>query len=171
MMMQPKAILLNHMCRHQPNSTRMLYLLKRIQDIMLGLMDRKIGLKSVTFSDKVPTAKEGETVKIIASPEDGYFVNSINVDSGSVVEKTDENNYTFTMPAQNVVISAQFSKIGEPTSTPAPTAEPTAPPTAEPSASPTTETVCNTECKPADRNAEYSRNILQKNIQSLKTEK
>lgn len=99
----------------------------------------KIGLKSVTFSDKVPTAKEGETVKIIASPEDGYFVNSVNVDSGSVVEKTDENNYTFTMPAKNVVISAQFSKIGEPTNTPAPTAEPTAPPTAEPSAPPTTE--------------------------------
>ena len=95
MMMQPKAILLNHMCRHQPNST--VCILWNNKDIMLGLIGSKIGLKSVTFSDKVPTAKEGETVKIIASPEDGYFVNSINVDSGSVVEKTDENNYTFTM--------------------------------------------------------------------------
>lgn len=59
-------------------------------------------------------AAEGESVTITASPSDLYTLDTLTVD-GSTVEATKQNDdtfdYTFTMPAYDVTVSATFKKV------------------------------------------------------------
>lgn len=59
------------------------------------------------------SAKEGETITISVTPEEGYMQQQLTVttEDGEIIEAAaqDEDTYTFTMPAANVTISAEFS--------------------------------------------------------------
>ena len=61
------------------------------------------------------TASKGSTVTITVTPDEGYEVDEIKVtdESGNEIKVTDKGNgkYTFTMPATDVDIKADFKKI------------------------------------------------------------
>ena len=74
-----------------------------------GSVTAKIGGSEVT------KAKEGETVTLTVSPAEGYMLNNISVtDSESedveITEVKKGEEYTFTMPASVVTVSATFEK-------------------------------------------------------------
>ena len=58
-------------------------------------------------------AKMGETVNFSVNSFDGYMLKdeSLSINDGSVPYTTIPGGYTFTMPAENVVIKAAFEKI------------------------------------------------------------
>ena len=61
------------------------------------------------------TAKANATVTLTVTPEDGYKLDSLSVtaDNGQTVN-VDSINYSFTMPASNVTVSASFKKVEDP---------------------------------------------------------
>ena len=69
---------------------------------------------SVTADKK--TAKANETVTLKVKPDANYKLESLTVkaDDGQIVN-VDMTNYTFTMPASNVTVSASFKKVEDPT--------------------------------------------------------
>lgn len=52
------------------------------------------------------SAKEGDTVQLTVTPDEGYKLSSITTGTTATV---DVNNYTFTMPASDVTINATFT--------------------------------------------------------------
>ena len=63
--------------------------------------------------DKDKDLKAGDTVTVTATPADNYEVDTVSVttDSGKNVDVTNsEKKYTFTMPAENVKVSAVFKE-------------------------------------------------------------
>ena len=63
--------------------------------------------------DKDKDLKAGDTVTVTATPADNYEVDTVSVttDSGKNVDVTNsEKKYTFTMPAENVKVSAAFKE-------------------------------------------------------------
>ncbi len=80
---------------------------------------------------------EGETVRIGATPEDGWKFDKWTVDFGGAgLESASSPSTTFTMPGNDVELTAHFSK--KPTPTPEPTLPPgvTPTPTPKPTATP-----------------------------------
>lgn len=79
-------------------------------------------------SDK-PTASAGDTVTLTVTTANGYNVASISytTDGGTPVEITagTDGKYTFTMPAADVTVTAEFSNVTDP-GTPQSTGEETA---------------------------------------------
>lgn len=68
---------------------------------------------SMTFSDGTTSTSEflsGDTVHVMITPPEKYEVAAVTVSSGAAVTKN-TNDWTFTMPAQNVTVNATFSKI------------------------------------------------------------
>ena len=67
------------------------------------------GYVSVSASQAV----QGQEITIDAEPDDGYEIESIVVSrfSGGVAVEVDPDNGTFTMPAEPVVVTAQFKEI------------------------------------------------------------
>lgn len=72
----------------------------------------------ITVSDcengtvKAPTkAIEGDTVTLTVTPDEGYALKTLTV-NGTAIEPVN-GVYSFTMPAQNVTVSASFSAIGD----------------------------------------------------------
>ncbi len=63
----------------------------------------------------VATAKQGDTVTLTATPDDGYKIKSVTVmdSNNNIVPVTDngDGTYTFTMPAGNATVTATFVKI------------------------------------------------------------
>ncbi len=58
------------------------------------------------------SAKAGDTVTITAAPSDGYKFGKITVTPDSVtVSATADGKYTFTMPASNVTVGAEFTAV------------------------------------------------------------
>ncbi|MCD8358333.1 MAG: S-layer homology domain-containing protein [Oscillospiraceae bacterium] len=58
------------------------------------------------------SAASGTTITLTATPDDGYVLDSVSVtdnDSAISLTKADENQYTFTMPADAVTGSATFA--------------------------------------------------------------
>ena len=74
------------------------------------------GIVSVDKSE----ATAGETVKVTATPAEGYELEAITVKSGETTISLSADN-TFTMPAAAVVVSATFKKVDTPTPTDKPT--------------------------------------------------
>ena len=69
-----------------------------------------------TISAERTSAKKGQTVTFTATPETGYAVSNITITAanGSTITPTATsiaNQYTFTMPAANVTISATYIRI------------------------------------------------------------
>lgn len=66
-----------------------------------------------TISATPTTAAEGETVTLTVAPEDDYELGTLTVDGVDVTSSVDNNNqYTFTMPSHDVVVSATFNFTG-----------------------------------------------------------
>ncbi len=73
---------------------------------------------AVSFTSGAPSvsvmAKPNETVKISATPNEGYYTSKISIsdEKGNVISCNDisSNEKTFVMPASNVTISAEFAK-------------------------------------------------------------
>lgn len=65
------------------------------------------------------TAKYGETVKITATPKDGWYLKTLTVTNDTTAAEVTYTpalvaaggDYTFTMPASDVTVSAEFAKI------------------------------------------------------------
>ena len=58
----------------------------------------------------VSSAVAGDTVTLTVSPETGYQLSALTLDNGTLTEavSADRLSYTFTMPAGNVVVTAEF---------------------------------------------------------------
>lgn len=60
-----------------------------------------------------PLALQGETVTLTVTPDEGYAVKSVSVNDGDVaLTDNADGTYSFTMPAGDVDVSAQFAFIG-----------------------------------------------------------
>ncbi len=69
---------------------------------------------SVTADKK--TAKANETVTLKVKPDANYKLESLTVkDANEQTVNVNMNDYTFTMPASNVTVSASFKKVEDPT--------------------------------------------------------
>ena len=70
-----------------------------------------------SISTDKPTAKKGDTVTIIVTPESGYKLDKLTVtdSKGNTLTVTDkgDNKYTFTMPSSKVTVTPTFSRIEE----------------------------------------------------------
>jgi hypothetical protein len=73
-----------------------------------------------TFTVSPTYAKKGDTVTITAKPDEGYMLDTLTVknNAGDTVTlmKKNEEQYTFVMPSQNVIITGSFKpkdKISE----------------------------------------------------------
>lgn len=67
--------------------------------------------------DSSITAQKGDTVKITATPDEGYFTSKINVtdaEGNEVKTEKDGDTYTFTMPAKDITITSIFGKKAAP---------------------------------------------------------
>ena len=65
-----------------------------------------------TVSSDKNTANVGETVTLTVTPNTGYELNELKVNSGAVaVTEGNDGKYTFTMPADNVIVTASFKGI------------------------------------------------------------
>ena len=75
------------------------------------------GLTNGSISADLETAAAGETVKITASPADGYILSTITVtkDGGGTIDAANINNPAnhaeFAMPTDNVTVSATFTEV------------------------------------------------------------
>lgn len=69
------------------------------------------GITHGTVATDVTTAKEGQTVTITATPATGYKVKSVSAKMASGAAVTVNNN-KFTMPAEAVIVSAEFEEDG-----------------------------------------------------------
>lgn len=79
----------------------------------------------------VSSAVKGKEVKITATPDEGYELDTVTVTDkdGKTVEVTrnEDSTYSFTMPASKVTVTPVFKEASaEPTTSPAPTTEPQA---------------------------------------------
>lgn len=63
----------------------------------------------VVTADKA-NALEGDTVTLTVTPYEGYIVNSVTV-NGNAADKVDDTRYTFTMPADDVTVTAVFKRV------------------------------------------------------------
>ena len=88
-------------------------------DVEFGMIDYTITKNTATNGtvtvkngeNEVTTAHYGDTVTLVATPNDGYALNSIRYKkSGGLMTELDGsgNTRTFTMPADNVTVSAEF---------------------------------------------------------------
>ncbi|MDU5960396.1 MAG: SpaA isopeptide-forming pilin-related protein [Finegoldia magna] len=60
--------------------------------------------------------KANETVTLIVEPSENFELESLTVkDANKQTVNVDMTNYTFTMPASNVTVSASFKKVEDPT--------------------------------------------------------
>ena len=62
-----------------------------------------------TVSADLPVAENNEAVTLTVTPAAGYAVKSVTV-NGTAATKVDDTHYSFTMPAENVTVSAEFEK-------------------------------------------------------------
>ncbi|MBO7608738.1 MAG: hypothetical protein J6S96_00855, partial [Muribaculaceae bacterium] len=62
-------------------------------------------------TSSVATAHYGESVTLTATPAEDYALESLIVDGADVIDLVNNNSYTFTMPNDNVVVSATFRKL------------------------------------------------------------
>ncbi len=53
---------------------------------------------------------EGDPVTLIIAPDNGYKLESLIVDNSNVTSSVNNNQYTFSMPAHNVEVSATFTE-------------------------------------------------------------
>lgn len=75
-------------------------------------IDHTITLGDKRISSDKQSAKTGEDVTITIVPDDGYKVSKLNITNVNVdISKLSNNKYTFTMPASDVKITVEFSKI------------------------------------------------------------
>lgn len=84
----------------------------RAQDILRPVLILPIDNGSV-LADK-SEARYGEQVLLTVCPDSGYDLDELNVTGGGTdldVVQTDVDKYTFSMPADNVVVSAKFKNI------------------------------------------------------------
>ena len=92
----------------------------KIHNVKLYKVTCETATGGTVTADKYDAA-EGESVTITASPSDLYTLDTLTVD-GSTVEATKQNDdtfdYTFTMPASDVTVTATF-KATEPDPEPA----------------------------------------------------
>ncbi len=65
----------------------------------------KASVSNGTISTNVSSAKQGDTVTVTATPDEGYELVSITVDGQAI------SGNTFTMPASSVTVSATFRAI------------------------------------------------------------
>ena len=63
------------------------------------------------------TAKEGDTVTLTVTPDDGYVLGTLTVTDASNKAVTVDSNNTFKMPASNVTVKATFTQLPELTGT------------------------------------------------------
>lgn len=91
----------------------------------------KIGLKSASVTGGGIVSKAGETITVNTTPAQGYRAQYVTTTPETAVTKVGENEFTFVMPASDVVVDAEFVTIDQPTPTPGPTTNPD--PTATPS--------------------------------------
>lgn len=75
------------------------------------------GISGGTVSFDKTEAKKGDTVSVTAKANEGYTLNGITVRTatGSAIPVTGSNgSYSFTMPAEDVIITGDFSEINKP---------------------------------------------------------
>lgn len=65
------------------------------------------GIKNGSVSANVAEAKEGDTVTLTVTPDTNYEVDKVTV-TDAVATKSAENVYTFTMPGNDVSVTATF---------------------------------------------------------------
>ena len=65
------------------------------------------GIENGTVSTDKTSAKAGETVKLTATPDSGYELDTFYVNDNAITGST------FTMPASNVTVDATFTKTAE----------------------------------------------------------
>ena len=53
-------------------------------------------------------SKQGESVKIYVSPNDGYLLESIRLSDKNIIIKKNEGDYEFTMPEKDIILTASF---------------------------------------------------------------
>lgn len=72
-------------------------------------LDTEIENGTISIEGGKTTAVVGETVKVIATPDDGYELGKITVTAGEdIIEVSEEN--TFVMPDADVLVSADFDE-------------------------------------------------------------
>ena len=57
-----------------------------------------------------PIAKEGDTVTVTVTPDEGYEVSKVFV-NGTEIKVNEDGTYSFAMPASDVTVSAEFEKV------------------------------------------------------------
>ena len=73
-------------------------------------------IENGTVKVSATSAKAGDTVTVTATPADGYVLDTLTVTGASSTvsvnqSKDDTNKYTFTMPGEDVTVSATFKAI------------------------------------------------------------
>ena len=56
-------------------------------------------------------AKKGETITITVTPDSGYELKSLDINTSREIKQTDDFEYIFEMPGKDLIISAEFEKI------------------------------------------------------------
>ena len=73
------------------------------------------GIENGTVEANKAEAAEGETVTLTITPDDGYQLKTVNVTPETLdLEVVVDENYQFTMPADNVTITAEFELLPPP---------------------------------------------------------
>lgn len=68
----------------------------------------KIGIKSVTYSNGILSAKAGTKITVTTKPNSGFKASDVTTDPDVKVTKVSDNTFTFSMPASDVTVGASF---------------------------------------------------------------
>ena len=80
--------------------------------VVIPEYDVNVSATNGTVTATPPRATAGATVLLTVSPNEGYILSSLSVDGEDVTSDVLDNQYSFSMPAHNVAVEADF-EIGQ----------------------------------------------------------